>query len=56
MEVHSRFSHQLITSGYGTHDRTDSNDPLNNDFATATISTDKHLALIYVPTVRTWDD
>jgi hypothetical protein len=48
------FSHTLITSGFGTHDMSESADPLANDFATAAITTDRRLAVIYVPTVRSW--
>jgi hypothetical protein len=45
----------LITAGAGTHDTTNGYvDPLTNNFATAAITADKKLALIYVPTVRAW--
>jgi Protein of unknown function (DUF4038)/Putative collagen-binding domain of a collagenase len=48
------FSHTLITSGFGTHNTSEDTDPLVNDFATAAITSDRHLAVIYVPTVRSW--
>lgn len=48
------FSQTLITAGVGTHDTSEFSDPLANDYATAAISTDGLLAVIYVPTVRSW--
>ena len=45
-------THSLLTAGYGTYSAA-GGDVASNDYATAALSTDNGLAMLYVPTSRT---